>query len=115
MADIPVGTDMQERVLGGLFLAIGALATHFFVWSPYLEMQAGAEEVEIKFLRVLFGPVAMALGLMQIVLGLGAAEILGRGDYEASWRTAVALTAIFGAGLLAYFWLDAQATAFGYG
>jgi hypothetical protein len=105
---------MQERLYGGLLLAIGAFVTYLFVWSPYADMQAGVEEVEVKFSRVILGPVALAFGLMMLALGRKAAEILGRGEFDFTWRAIVALAAIFGAGIGAYFWLEAQAAAFGY-
>ena len=114
MAEIPVGTDMQERAYGVLLLALGAFATYYFIWSPYLDMSSGAEEVEFGLKTAVLGPVAASFGLMQLALGRRAAEILGRGEYDMTWRSYAVLAAMFAAGLGAYFWLEAQATAFGY-
>jgi hypothetical protein len=114
MAEIPVGTDMQERAYGVLLLLIGAFATYYFILSPYLDMQSGAEEVEFGLKTAVLGPVAASFGGLQVVLGRRAAELLGRGEYDMTWRSYAILAAMFGTGLGAYFWLQAQASALGY-
>ena len=102
-----------QRLFGAVVILVGAGLTYLFVVTPYLAMQAGAEEVEFGPKSAAIGPAFVMVGLILVALGPRTAVVFSQqGGHK--WKTWVAGILIAVVAFGCYVWLDTTATALGY-
>ena len=105
--------QIPDRVVGAFLSAVGVALCYWFIVRPYLAMSTGIPSVEFGFKSAVIGPLLLELGLLHLVLGARAGQLLGR-TAPASWRTFVIVVAMFAVAFLGWWWLRSQAGSLGY-
>jgi hypothetical protein len=113
MSEIKTLSDTAQRVIGVVVMLLGAGLTYLFVVTPYLAMQAGANEVEFGPKSAAIGPALVLGGLILVALGQRTSVVFSQ-DGANKWKTWVAGILIAAVAFGCYVWLDTQATALGY-
>jgi hypothetical protein len=112
-SEVPVDTNLKERLIGAVLLALGLLVGFVFVFRPYVAMSTSEPQVDIRLIRTMLGPLLMQVGLLQLALGSKAPALLGRSG-PPTWRTLLVAGAMFAVAYLVYLWLKQQAAQYGY-
>ena len=97
------------RILGLIFLVGGLWLAHEFIYEPWVAMRAGAPLIEVGTKAVLVTPFAIGFGLLMLLQGDEAAEMLEEGGTRRRQGAVVLLLALaLGIGLKIYLYNEAR-------
>ena len=113
MIDINTPNARTQRILGTVFLVVGACLVYLFDVVPYQQMLAGADSIDLGLKRAIIGPLVALIGIGHLILGASAPVWFGR--TERFNAKSIVLTVVFLAiSFGVYWWLDSQLAAHGY-
>jgi hypothetical protein len=93
----PAGGDIA-RVLGLVLTGFGFFGAYFWVWTPIRGVLAGAYKVEWGFKALLITPFALIAGIILLLFGMRAAQMLDP-DSKSPLRWVALVLVLMGLGL----------------
>lgn len=105
--------QLSERGIGVLALVGCGILTYLSIISPLVAASRHEESVSLSLKGAVVAPVLFAIGLINVVMGDRAAQILGRRQKPSALGWVIYIVT-FGIGILLYQWLKIRLREYGY-
>ncbi len=106
--------QLTERGIGVFALVGCGVLSYLSIVSPLLAASRHGESVSLSMKGAVVVPVLLAIGIINVVMGERASQVLGRRQKPSALGWVIYIVA-FGVGILLYQWLKSSLRGYGYG